>query len=304
VTLVNAARNGVPLVRTAGPDDPVSPVAQTVTLHGDSLEYVDAGSGPPIVFVHGLLGSHHTWAGLISALSAEHRVVALDLIGHGGSDKPRGDYSLGAHAVTLRDLLDHLDLDRVTLVGHSLGGGIALQFADLFPSRVQRLVLVSSGGLGRQLTPLLRAATLPGAELVLPLVASRWTLDRVETVGRGVGRLLDRVGVRAGADLTEAWRGFASLKEPDNRHAFLASSRAVIDSGGQTVTARPRLRRLATMPTLVVWGARDRIIPVRHAVRAAAEIPDSRLEIFERAGHFPHVDEPDRFLRLLRDFMA
>jgi len=282
----------------------IAPAPQTVTLHGDALDYVDTGTGPPVVLLHGLLGSHHSWAPLVSVLSAEHRVVAIDLIGHGGSAKPRGDYSLGAQAATLRDLLDHLGLDRVTLVGHSLGGGIALQFAYLFPDRMQRLVLVSSGGLGRQLTPLLRAATLPGAEWVLPLLASRRTLDPVETIGRGLGHVLDRVGVRAGADLTEAWRGFTSLGDPDNRRAFLASSRAVIDPGGQTVTARGRLSRLAAIPTLLVWGGRDRIIPVRHALRAAEEIPGSRLEIFEHAGHFPHLDDPDRFLRVLRDFIA
>jgi pimeloyl-ACP methyl ester carboxylesterase len=277
---------------------------RTVTLHGDALDYVDVGSGPPVVFVHGLLGSHRTWAHLLSALGADHRVVAPDLVGHGGSAKPRGDYSLGAHAATLRDLLDQLGLDRVILVGHSLGGGIALQFAYLFPTRVQRLVLVSSGGLGRELSLLLRAATLPGAEWVLPLLASSWARGRVEAVGRGVGRLLGRVGMRPGSDLTEAWRGFVSLGDADSRRAFLASSRAVIDPGGQTVTARPHLHRLATVPTLLVWGARDRVIPSMHAARAAEAIPGSRVEIFERAGHFPHLDDPDRFLRVLRDFMA
>jgi len=277
---------------------------RTVTLHGDALDYFDVGSGPPVVFVHGLLGSHRTWAHLLSALGADHRVVAPDLVGHGGSAKPRGDYSLGAHAATLRDLLDQLGLDRVILVGHSLGGGIALQFAYLFPTRVQRLVLVSSGGLGRELSLLLRAATLPGAEWVLPLLASSWARGRVEAVGRGVGRLLGRVGMRPGSDLTEAWRGFVSLGDADSRRAFLASSRAVIDPGGQTVTARPHLHRLATVPTLLVWGARDRVIPSMHAARAAEAIPGSRVEIFERAGHFPHLDDPDRFLRVLRDFMA
>lgn len=276
--------------------------ARTVTLHGDDLDYVDVGEGPPIVFVHGLLGSHRTWDHLVDRLAAGHRVIAPDLVGHGGSAKPRGDYSLGAHAGTLRDLLDQLGVGPVTLVGHSLGGGIALQFAYLFPERVSRLVLVSSGGLGRELSPLLRAATLPGAEWVLPLLASGWAVGRVEGAGRGMGRLLDRVGLRPGPDLTEAWRGFVSLGDADSRRAFLATSRAVIDPGGQTVTARAHLHRLGAVPTLLVWGARDRMIPSAHAVAAAEAIPGARVEIFERAGHFPHLADPDRFLRVLADF--
>ena len=276
---------------------------RTIGLFGGDLDYLDAGEGPPIVFVHGLLGSHRQWAHLLDGLTTGHRVIAPDLLGHGGSAKPRGDYSLGAHAATLRDLLDGLGLGPVTLVGHSLGGGVALQFAYLFPDRVQRLVLVSSGGLGRELNPLLRAPTLPGAEWVLPVLASRWARGRVEAVGRGLGRGLARLGVRPTADVSEAWRGFVSLGDAASRRAFLASARAVIDPGGQTVTAGPHLRRLATMPTLLVWGARDRLIPARHAAAAATAIPGSRVVIFERAGHFPHLDDPERFLRVLREFL-
>jgi pimeloyl-ACP methyl ester carboxylesterase len=269
-----------------------------VTLHGLDLHYVDAGAGPPVVFIHGLLGSHRDWARLVEDMSAHHRVLALDLFGHGASAKPMGDYSLSAHAATVRDLLDHLGIKTVTLVGHSLGGGIALQFAYLFPGRVNRLVLVSSGGLGRELSLLLRVATLPGVEWVLPMLASRWVRARGEQVGRGFAR----AGVRPGSDASRAWQGFVSLGDPENRRAFLATSRAVIDPGGQTVTARHRLPSLATIPTLLVWGARDRLIPSWHAVEAARELPNSRVEVFERAGHFPHLDEPDRFADLLREF--
>jgi pimeloyl-ACP methyl ester carboxylesterase len=277
------------------------PLASSVaTLHGLDLHYVDAGQGPAIVFVHGLLGSHRSWAHLVGELAADHRVLAPDLFGHGASAKPMGDYSLGAHAATLRDLLDHLGIGPVALVGHSLGGGIALQFAYLFPDRVRRLVLVSSGGLGREISVLLRAPTLPGAEWALPLLASRWVRDR----GEALGRSLARIGLRAGPDLTEAWRGFASLGDAASRRAFLATARGVIDPGGQTVTARDRLPVLATVPTLLVWGARDRLIPCWHAVTAQQTIPDSRVEVFERAGHFPHLDDPDRFTRVLRAFVA
>lgn len=273
-------------------------------MQGADLDYVDVGSGPAIVFVHGLLGSHRTWDRVVTGMAAGHRVIAPDLVGHGGSAKPRGDYSLGAHAAMLRDLLDLLGLGRITLVGHSLGGGIALQFGYLFPDRVERLVLVSSGGLGRELSPLLRAATLPGAEWVLPLLASGRAVGGVERLGRGAGRLLGRIGLRPGPDLTEAWRGFVSLGDADSRRAFLATSRSVIDPGGQTVTARSHLHRLAALPMLLVWGARDRMIPVAHGVAAAEAVLGARVEIFERAGHFPHLADPDRFVRVLREFIG
>ena len=164
---------------------------KSVTLHGQTLSYLDYGHGPAVLFIHGLLNSNRSWAKLISSASSGHRFIAPDLFGHGTSAKPRGDYSLGAHAATLRDLLDQLDIDKVTLVGHSLGGGIALQFCYLFPERVKRLVLVSSGGLGRSVSPLLRSATLPGAEWVLPLLAAGWIRAATEGVGRTIVPVAD-----------------------------------------------------------------------------------------------------------------
>ncbi len=270
------------------------------TLNGSDLHYVDAGQGPAVALIHGLLGSHRNWDHLVDALSVERRVIAPDLLGHGASAKPMGDYSLSAHAAMLRDLFDHLGISSATIVGHSLGGGIALQFAYLFPDRVDQLVLVSSGGLGRELSPLLRAASLPGAEWVVPVLASRWVRERGEALGRG----LARVGIRARPDVTEAWRGLSSLNDKETRRAFFATTRAVIDPGGQTVNASPRLHLAATVPTLLVWGARDRMIPSWHAVMAQQAIEGSRVEVFERAGHFPHLDDPERFARLLSEFIA
>jgi pimeloyl-ACP methyl ester carboxylesterase len=272
----------------------------TARLHGHDLAYVDSGAGPAVLFIHGLLGSNHNWSYLVESLQASHRVLVPDLFGHGASDKPLGDYSLGAHAATLRDLIDSLGIEQVTLVGHSLGGGIAMQFCYLFPDRVRRLVLVSSGGLGREVSPLLRSATIPGAEWVLPLLASRWVRSRVETVGRVVGGL----GWRPDADVREAWRGFTSLGDADSRRAFLATTRAVIDPGGQTVTARDHLPMTTEIPTLVVWGTRDRMIPTWHATTAQQAIPGSSVHLFEGAGHFPHLDDPEKFVRVLRDFMG
>lgn len=279
---------------------PAELTSRSVTLHGDDLSYLDEGTGQALVFLHGLTGTHRNWVHLVDGLAERHRVVAPDLLGHGASAKPMGDYSLGAHAGMLRDLLDHLGLDRVVLVGHSLGGGIALQFCYLFPERVSRLALVSSGGLGRELGLPLRAAALPGAGLVLPLLASGWVRTRAEDLGHRLAGL----GIRPSADVTEAWRGFVSLGEADTRRAFLATTRSVIDPGGQTVSARTRLGAVVRVPTLLVWGARDRMIPLRHAVLAAQEIPGSRLEVFESSGHFPHLDDPDRFTRVLDDFLA
>ncbi len=253
-----------------------------------------------MLLVHGLLGSHSTWGGVAAALAADHEVIAPDLLGHGASDKPLGDYSMGAYAATLRDLLDELGVDEVTAVGHSLGGGVALQLAYLFPQRVRRLVLVSSGGFGREISVLLRAACLPGARWALPLLAGGWVQRPTETVAGGLSRL----GLHGGPDLVEAWRGFASLADAASRRAFLATVRSVLDLGGQVVTAQDRLSRLAGVPTLIVWGDRDRVIPVEHGRLAAELVPQARLEVFAGAGHFPHLDQPERFVALLHEFMA
>src|SRR6266542_323243 len=246
----------------------------TVSLHGDDFHFVRAGTGPVVVLVHGILGSRRSWAELVWLLEKDFTVIAPDLLGHGDSAKPRGDYSLG--------------------------GGVALQFAWLFPQRCERLVLISSGGLGRELSPILRAPTLPGAEWVLPLVSLPWLL---RTGGRLAARL-HSFGLRSGPDLQELWYGYVSLGSPEVRRAFLATIRTVVDPGGQTVSALERLPALAHLPILLVWGARDRLIPVAHGVAAQRAIPGSRLEVFEKAGHAPHLTDPPRFAALLREFVA
>ena len=275
------------------------PTARTVTLHGHELSYLDTGTGPAVLFIHGLLMSHHNWAHLLDRMDDDQRVIIPDLFGHGSSAKPVGDYSLGAHAATLRDLLDRLEIETVTIVGHSLGGGIAMLFSYLFPERVERLVLVSSGGLGRDVNAVLRSATLPGAELVLPVLASSWVRGRVEFAGRA----LSAVGWRPGSDLTAVWQGFTSLADADTRRAFLATTRSVIDRGGQSVSAHDYLPDARVFPTLVVWGTKDRMIPAWHAIAAQRSIPGCEVELFEGAGHFPHLDDPDRFADRLRDFI-
>jgi len=274
--------------------------SSVVSLHGHRMHYVRAGHGPALLLLHGVLGSRRVWADLVVDLAHDYTVIAPDLFGHGESAKPRGDYSLGAFAATVRDLLDELGVDRVTPVGHSLGGGIALQFAYLFPDRVGRLVLVSSGGLGRELSFVLRSAALPGAGLVLSGIAAEWVCRH----GEAVGRRLARWGMQAGPDAVEAWRGYVTLGDAESRRAFLATIRAVADAGGQTVTAQDRFYLMEDLPTLLVWGARDRLIPISHAIAAHQQMPGSRLEVFPEAGHFPHLADPQRFAAIIRDFMA
>jgi pimeloyl-ACP methyl ester carboxylesterase len=271
-----------------------------LTLHGHRVRYLHAGEGPVLALIHGITSSADTWKPAMAGLRRDHTVIAPDLLGHGASAKPRGDYSLGAYASGVRDLLAALGHDRVTVVGHSLGGGVALQFAYQFPERTERLVLVSSGGLGREVSMLLRAAALPGAELVLPFLVPRW----VGWAADGLGRAGARLGLRTSQDMGELVRGFLSLSDAEARAAFLHTLRAVIDPGGQRVSGNDRLYLAESLPTLLVWGERDPIIPAAHGIAAHEAMPGSGLEIFAGGGHFPHLDDPVRFVELLRDFVA
>jgi pimeloyl-ACP methyl ester carboxylesterase len=267
-------------------------------VHGNLVRYAQAGtSGPVVVLVHGIASRAAQWEQVMTRLGEHHRVIAPDLLGHGLSAKPRGDYSLGAHACGLRDLLAALGHDRITLVGHSLGGGIAMQFAYQFPERVERLALVSAGGLGPHVSPFLRAATLPGSELVLPLIAGSWV--------RNAGRWLDRrIGRHLPAGMHEALVGFGSLGDPATRQAFVHTARSVIDIRGQRVDGRDRLYLATDLPLLVVWGAKDAIIPVEHGRAVCEAVPAARLEVFAQSGHFPHLTEPDRLADLLEHWVA
>ena len=272
---------------------------EEIKLHGHRVSYRRAGWGPLLVLIHGITGSSDTWEDVIEPLAERYTVVAPDLLGHGKSAKPRGDYSLGAYASGLRDLLSALGHERGTILGHSLGGGVAMQLAYQFPDRCERLVLESSGGLGREVHLLLRAAALPGSEFVLPVLAS----NRLLGAGNAMGGLVRRLGLRTRPDLEELWRGFSSLGDVGARHAFIQSLRAVIDPGGQRVDARDRIYLAERVPTMLMWGERDPIIPVRHGRAASQLIPGSRFEVFPDSGHFPHRDEPRRFVKVISDFM-
>jgi pimeloyl-ACP methyl ester carboxylesterase len=272
---------------------------QTIEIHGQPVTFHMMGEGPPILLIHGITSSSRTWKRVMPRLAESHTVIAPDLLGHGRSAKPQGDYSLGAYASGIRDLLVALEVPNATVVGHSLGGGIALQFAYQFPERVGRIVLVDSGGIGHEVNPLLRAAALPGAEFVLPLMFSPTLRDGALKV-RG---LLSRIGLQPNADIEGVSEGFASLTQADARRAFLNTVRSVIDTKGQRVSAEDRLYLAGDIPTLIVWGENDRIIPLDHAHRAKGMLRGSRLEVFPGAGHFPFNDDPDRFVSVMREFI-
>jgi pimeloyl-ACP methyl ester carboxylesterase len=273
-----------------------------IELHGHRVCFRlgDEVDGPVIVLIHGITGRSDQWEPAIEHLAADHTVLAPDLLGHGESAKPRGDYSLGAYASAVRDIMVALGHDRATIVGHSLGGGIAMQFAYQFPERIERLVLVNSGGLGREVHPLLRASTLPGSELVMP-----WLMhDRVVGAGEALGRMLGVLKLQAGTDLAEVARGFASLNDAEARAAFIATMRAVLDPGGQRVSATDRLYLTEDLPSLLIWGSNDPIIPVDHGRAAHELMPGSRLELLDGVGHFPQLERPYEFARLLSAFIA
>jgi pimeloyl-ACP methyl ester carboxylesterase len=281
---------------------PLRPAAvetKTVQVHGRAVSYAEAGSGPLLLLIHGMAGTADNWRAVIEPLARAHTVIAPDFPGHGRSAPGGGDYSLGSLATGLRDLLLTLGHDRATLVGHSLGGGVAMQFTYQFPEMVERLVLVSSGGLGPEVSPLLRAAALPGADLFIGATA-----EIGQRVGSVLGRGLGAIGMRPNADLAEVARGYASLADAERRKAFLATLHAVVGTAGQRVAAVDRLYLAEALPLLIIWGERDPIIPVAHAEEAHRTLPNSRLEIFEGAGHLPQLEEPGRFVAALERFLA
>jgi len=270
-------------------------------IHGYRRAYRMAGSGPALLFIHGIGDDSSTWLDVLASLTGDYTVIAPDLLGHGGSDKPRADYSVAAYACGMRDLLATLDIDRVTVIGHSLGGGVAMQFAYQFPERCERLVLVSSGGVAPGVHPLLRLAAAPGTDLMLPLLGTppvREALRRFTSLLRATG------GFGLGADIDYVVEKYVRLAESPSRQAFLRTLRAVVDWRGQVVNMLDRSYLTEGIPTMLVWGTRDHVVPSAHALIAHAAMPGSRLEIFDGAGHFPHHTSPQRFLAVLRDFLT
>jgi pimeloyl-ACP methyl ester carboxylesterase len=272
---------------------------QYVTIHGHRRAFVKLGSGPVVLLLHGLGCDHRTWLPVIDALSRHYTVIAPDLLGHGVSDKPRADYSVGGFANGMRDLLTVLGIDKATVVGHSFGGGVAMQFAYQFPERTERLVLVGSGGLGPEVSAAIRAITTTGFYQVMGLL----TLPGVRHLGTAGLRALSRTGVKEFRDFDEVAEIYESFQDPAARAAIRHVVRAVVDWQGQIVTMADRAYLTEAMPMLVMWGDEDRVIPTSHAVRAAALAPRARIEILPNSGHFPHKDHPDLFVKVLHDFV-
>ena len=268
-------------------------------LHGERVAYLDEGHGEVLLLLHGMAGSSQTWRSVIRPLSRKFRVVAPDLPGHGSSTKPRSDYSLGAFAVLLRDLLDELGVTRATVVGHSLGGGVAMQFLYQHPDYAQRLILIGSGGLGPDVGLTLRLLSAPGAELIMPIIAPQ----RVLAAGERVWSWLRNVGISSPRG-EEMWRSYSSLSDAPTRQAFLRTLRSVVDHRGQAVNALSRLNTKTDVPTMAIWGERDAIIPVKHAYAAQEGRPDIRLEVLPGIGHFPQVERPAEVVELIEDFIA
>ena len=283
------------------PDRAPDPFAAwSIQLHGHEVIYRTAGSGPPLVIVHGMVNSSKHWREVALKLAETHTVIVPDLIGHGDSATPRGDYALGAHAAVIRDLLSALEIESATFVGHSLGGGIAMVFFWQFPHKVERLALVSSGGLGQEVSPLLRGAALPGASALVRAAAHPAVLGSIDRIGAGLGKL----GWRKAAAVKAVTRALGPLQEPGSRQAFLQSLRSVIDVHGQKVSALDRLYLLGPVPTLIVWGERDRTIPLAHGRNAHELIPHSRFETLPRAAHFPNLEDPDGLSEILGRWLA
>ncbi len=272
---------------------------QYLTIHGHKRAFVKLGSGPALLLLHGLGCDHTTWLPVVQALSRRYTVIAPDLLGHGLSAKPRADYSVGGYANGMRDLLTVLGVDKVTVVGHSFGGGVAMQFAYQFPERTERMVLVAPGGLGPEVTPAIRMITLPGFHQAMGVV----TMPGLRQLTKASLRALSTSGIAKTRDLDEVAEIVDSFKDPRTRRAIRHVVSAVVDWRGQIVTMVDRAYLTQAMPMCVIWGTDDAVIPVRHAGIAAEFAPGATVEVIANAGHFPHKDHPQRFVKIVDEFV-
>jgi pimeloyl-ACP methyl ester carboxylesterase len=257
-----------------------------VEVDGNRLSYLEAGSAgdPVVLLVHGLMSDSGTWVEVLEPLAERGlRAIAIDLLGHGASDKPPGPYLLDDFALVLEGFLCALGIERVTLCGHSLGGAIAIHYGYHYPQRVGRLLLVSAGGLGKEVSWGLRMLALPGAERLTGAVMGRslvQNLLRASLVHRAF-----RVTPQRLVNLRRIGR---TLFRADMRAAFFRSLRGVIGPRGQLGSFLEMEYLTAHVPTLLVWSQQDVIIPVAHAHRTHAHLPGSELLVFRGGGHEPH----------------
>jgi pimeloyl-ACP methyl ester carboxylesterase len=287
--------------RNLRPVREVTPSLQFRTIHGYRRAFRIAGSGPAILLIHGIGDNSSTWDTVQTKLAQRFTVIAPDLLGHGKSDKPRADYSVAAYANGMRDLLAVLNIDRVTLVGHSLGGGVTMQFAYQYPQLVERIVLVGTGGVTKDVHFALRFASLPVGSEALALLRLPGALQALQLTGRIIGTALGSISFAR--DLPDVLRVLSELPEPTASAAFSRTLRAVVDWRGQVVTMLDRCYLTTSVPVQLIWGDQDSIIPVSHARMAHSAMPGSQLEIFDRSGHFPFHDDPDRFVKVVERFI-
>jgi pimeloyl-ACP methyl ester carboxylesterase len=276
-------------------------VERAIVVHGHRRAFTMQGNGPALLLLHGIGCDRKTWDPVLPQLAEHFTVIAPDLLGHGASAKPRADYTLGGYANGMRDLLGILGIERVTVVGHSFGGGVAMQFAYQFPERTERLVLVSSGGLGPDVNVLLRALTLPGGSALIALSHRAPVRLPLRILAKALARVAPRA---AAADLTECLGVYNELRDPAARAAFLHVLHHVIDWRGQIVTMRDRAYLTTGVPTLIVWGADDHVLPSRHADAMNHDMPESQLVVMPGVGHFPHRERPTTFAQAVIDFVT
>jgi len=281
--------------------DVETPTLQFRTIHGYRRAFRIAGSGPALLLIHGVGDNSKTWEPVLAQLAQRFTVIAPDLLGHGQSDKPNADYSLPAFANGMRDLLAVLGIDRVTVVGHSFGGGVAAQFAYQYPELVERIVLVSAGGVAKDVSVALRLAAMPMGAEALGILRAPGVMPAVQLFGRAVRTVLG--STKFGRDAADAVSVLEGFQDPAALAAFARTLRSVVDGRGQYVTMLDRVHLMHDIPVQLIWGDEDPTIPVSHARTAQAAMPGSRLEVFEKSGHVPFHDYPVRFVEVVERFI-
>jgi pimeloyl-ACP methyl ester carboxylesterase len=271
-----------------------------VVVDGVNLQYLEAGSGPPLLLVHGHEQSATSWRWVIPVLARTHRVLALSLPGHGDSAPAVGGYAPGADLAPLvADFLDTLRVGPLHVVGNSVGGAVVLRLALADPARVRTLTLVDSAGLGREVHPLLALDTLPMIG-ELAIMISRMPGGDVGRTSMSTAMLFAQPSGVPAEFFTEQ---HALGRRPGQLEASTAMARALFDANGQREVLLDNLPTL-TMPTLVVWGGCDYVLPASHAKAAVGRLPQGRLALFADCGHLPHVECPDRFAGVLSEWLA
>jgi len=269
-----------------------------VEVSGKRVRYWMEGEGPAVLLVHGLSNSVEFWQYNLASLAARHRVYALDLLGFGRSDKEIETFSLSYSGSFMAQFMDALEIERASLVGNSTGGVICAQTAVQHPERVERLILVDSAGFGRELSPFLRVWSIPG-------------------VGKGVFRVYQRLFPRLkswvfynSGSIGDRWLAGAAevLRSPGVRENAIKVVRTgvTLRKGQREELFRDLHRLLAetSVPTLIIWGRNDFVVPLAHAYAAQKLIPNSEVRIIERCGHIPQVERPEEFNRLVLEFLA